>query len=60
MKVEYDIKAKALYIKFLERGENGKTEDLIKDEVILDKTQFQQIAGIKILNVEEIKLLNYD
>ena len=55
MKVTYDREAKAMYFEFMERGIDGKTEELIPDEVIIDKTLAGQIAGIEILGVESIE-----
>lgn len=55
MKVTYDRKAKAMYFKFLKKGIDGTTEELIKDEVIIDKTKTGQIAGIEILGVDNIE-----
>ncbi len=60
MKVTYDLEAKAMYFKFMERGQDGKTEELIPDVVILNKTALGQIAGIEILGVESIEdITNY-
>jgi len=55
MKVTYDRKAEAMYFKFVERGINGSTEELIPDVVIVDKTSLGEIAGIEILGVEFIE-----
>ncbi len=55
MRVTYDLEAKAMYFKFTKRGQGGKTEELIPNVVILDKTISGQIAGIEILGVESIK-----
>ena len=55
MKVTYDREAKAMYFKLLERGLDGTTEELVPDEVIIDKTILGQIAGVEILGVEGIE-----
>ena len=55
MKVTYDREAHAMYFEFTERGAGGYCEDLISDEVMLDKTASGQIAGIEILGVDEIE-----
>lgn len=55
MKVTYDKEAQAMYFKFMDRGVDGQTEELIRDEVIIDKTSLGQIAGIEILGVDSIE-----
>lgn len=55
MKVTYDRKAKAMYFELMERGPDGITEELVPDEVIIDKTISGQIAGVEILGVEGIE-----
>ena len=55
MKVTYDREAQAMYFKFMERGLDGSTEELILDEVVIDKTKLGQISGIEILGVKHIR-----
>ena len=57
MKVTYDKEARAMYFEFMERGADGSTEELIPDEVILDKTSQGVISGIEILGVDFIEEL---
>ena len=54
MKVTYDSKAQALYIKLF-NTKHGISEELVGDVVILDKTEFGQIYGIEVLGVEKVE-----
>lgn len=56
MKVEYDEEAKALYIYIID-ATIAHTEELVANEVMIDKTAFQQIVGIEILGVDKIEIL---
>lgn len=59
MKVTYDRKAKALYIKISSLpaipGIVKYTEEFVPDEVMLDITEQEEIYGIDVLGVEEIE-----
>ncbi len=55
MKVTYDQEARAMYLSFCKRGISGTTEELIPDQVIIDKTVRGKIAGIEILGVDSIE-----
>lgn len=55
MRVTYDSRAQAMYFKFKERGANGRTEELVPDTVIIDKTADGEISGIEILGVEAVE-----
>ena len=55
MKVTYDREARAMYFKFMERGLDGTTEELIPDEVVIDRNVSGQISGIEILGVDFIE-----
>jgi len=56
-RVTYDKQAKALYVQLIEDPGLLHCVELVDDVLILDKTELQQIAGIEILNVEEIEEL---
>lgn len=51
MKVTLDSHG-CMYIHLIEGIEAVKTEELVKDQVLIDKTCAGQIAGIEVLNVE--------
>ena len=54
MKVEYDSRAKALYVDILGDGyEHSHSEELVADKVVIDRTKDGRISGIEFLGIEE-------
>ena len=55
MEATYDREAQTMYFEFSNRGLDGSTEELIEDEVLIDKNCDGEITGIEITGVTSIK-----
>ncbi|KKK61060.1 hypothetical protein LCGC14_3018130 [marine sediment metagenome] len=59
MKVEYDKGAKAIYVELMGIPDGGvdRTEELVPDTVMIDRTSSGEVCGIEILGVDSIEVL---
>jgi len=57
MKVTYDKEAKAIYIELvvIPAGEVSSTEELVPDEVMIDRFKNGTICGIELLCIESLE-----